>query len=165
MIMMKHISKKVKPLHITLTKTNTYVNIYDGQIKWRYVLIENDDLLEKYNTIWEKDSVDIKNQFDSQSVYNKQFLQTKMKSHGDKIQKILNSLGKFSTQEKIRNSGENSQLKENIFNSRENSQIKKDFSTDEKTLNCRENSSLKFSTKEKILSSRENSQLNRKRST
>ena len=65
-----------------------------------YVLIENDDLLEKYNTIWEKDSDDIKNQFDSQSVYNKQFLKTKMKSHGDKIQKILNYLGKFSTQKK-----------------------------------------------------------------
>ena len=68
---------------------------------------------------------------------------------------------KFSTpwensqlKKKIRNSGENSQLKENIFNSREDSQIKKDFSTDEKTLNCRENSPLKFSTKEKILSSR-----------
>ena len=28
--------------------------------KWMYFLIEDDDLLKKYNTIWDKDSVDIK---------------------------------------------------------------------------------------------------------
>ena len=34
-------------------------------------LIENDDLLEKYNTVWDKVSSDIKKEFDSESVYNK----------------------------------------------------------------------------------------------
>ena len=34
-----------------------------------YFLIENDDLLEKYNTIiWDKVSADIKNEFDSEPV-------------------------------------------------------------------------------------------------
>ena len=32
---------------------------YDGQTKWMYFLIEDEDLLEKYNTIWNKVSADI----------------------------------------------------------------------------------------------------------
>ena len=51
---------KVKPLHIMLPKTSAYVKNYDGQTKWMYFLIEDDDLLEKYNTIWDKASADIK---------------------------------------------------------------------------------------------------------
>ena len=34
-----------------LPKTSAYVKSYDGQTKWMYVLIEDDDLLEKYNAI------------------------------------------------------------------------------------------------------------------
>ena len=30
-----------------LPKTNAYVKIYDGQTKWTYFLIEDDDLLGK----------------------------------------------------------------------------------------------------------------------
>ena len=48
-------------------------------------LIEDDDLLEKYNTIWDKASSDIKRGFDSEPVYNKNFLKTKMKSYGDDV--------------------------------------------------------------------------------
>ena len=43
---------KVKTLHIILNKTRTYVKSYDGQTKWMHFLIKEDDLLEKYNTIW-----------------------------------------------------------------------------------------------------------------
>ena len=43
-----------------LLKTSAYVKIYDGRTKWMYFLIENDDLLEKYNTISGKISADIK---------------------------------------------------------------------------------------------------------
>ena len=59
---------KVKPLHIILPKTNAYVKIYDGKAKWMYFLIEDDDLLKKYNTIWDKVSADIKREFDSEEV-------------------------------------------------------------------------------------------------
>ena len=38
-----------------------------------------------YNTIWNKVSVDIKKEFDSEIVYNKIFLRTKMKSHGNEM--------------------------------------------------------------------------------
>ena len=54
-----------------LPKTSAYVKRYDGQAM--YFLIEDDDLLEKYNTIWVKVSADIKKEFDSQPVYNKTF--------------------------------------------------------------------------------------------
>ena len=51
---------KVKPLHIMLLKANAYVKSYDGQTKWMYFLIKDNGLLEKYNTIWDKASADIK---------------------------------------------------------------------------------------------------------
>ena len=44
---------KVKPLHLMLPKTIAYAKSYDGQTQWMYFLIR-DDLLEKYNTIWDK---------------------------------------------------------------------------------------------------------------
>ena len=50
-----------------------------------YFLIEDDDLLEKYNTIWDKASANIKIEFDSRSVYNKEFLKTKIESHDDEV--------------------------------------------------------------------------------
>ena len=43
---------KVKPLHTMLPKASTYIKNYDGETKWMYFLIKDDDLLEKYNTIW-----------------------------------------------------------------------------------------------------------------
>ena len=50
-----------------------------------YFQIKDDDLLEKYNTIWDEVNADIKKEFDSEPAYNKEFLKTKMKSHGDKV--------------------------------------------------------------------------------
>ena len=76
---------KVKPLHIMLPKTSIYVKSYDGQTKWMYFLIEDDDLLEKYNTIWDKVSADMKKEFDSEPVYNKNLLKTKIKFHSDEV--------------------------------------------------------------------------------
>ena len=36
------------------------IKSYDDQTKWMSFLIEGDDLLEKYNTIWDKISADVK---------------------------------------------------------------------------------------------------------
>ena len=36
---------------LILPETSAYVKIYDGQTKWMCFLIEDDDSLEKYNTI------------------------------------------------------------------------------------------------------------------
>ena len=57
------ILKLNKPLHLMLPKTSTYVKSYDGQTKWLYFLIKDDD----------KVSVGIKKEFDSEPVYNKTF--------------------------------------------------------------------------------------------
>ena len=66
-------------------KTSAYLKSHYGQTKWMYFLIEDVELLEKYNTIWDKVSVDIKKEFDIKPVYNKEFLKTKVKSHGDEV--------------------------------------------------------------------------------
>ena len=47
--------------------------------------IEYDDLLETYNTIWAKFRTDIKKEFDSKPAYNKEFLKTKIKPHGEEV--------------------------------------------------------------------------------
>ena len=60
---------KVKPLHKMLSKTNPHVT-------------DDDDLLKKHNTIWGNVSADIKNKLDSEPIYDKIFLKTKVKSHG-----------------------------------------------------------------------------------
>ena len=43
-----------------LPKTGAYVKSYDRQTKWMYFLTEYDDLLETFNTIWDKVTADIK---------------------------------------------------------------------------------------------------------
>ena len=91
---------EIKSLSIMLPKTIAYVKSYDGKTKWMYFLIENDDLLEKYNTIWDKVSADIKKEFESKHVYNKNYLKTKIKSHDNKVRdfhdKKIPKLNSFS---------------------------------------------------------------------
>ena len=50
-----------------------------------YFLTEDDGLMKKYKNIWNKISTDRIKEFQSESVYNKAFLKTKTKSHGDEI--------------------------------------------------------------------------------
>ena len=76
---------KFKSLKIMLPKTSAYVKSYDGQNKWIYFLIEDDEFLEKYNTVWDNVSADIKMEFDSEPVYDKNYLKTKIKYHGDEV--------------------------------------------------------------------------------
>ena len=42
-----------------LPETSAYVKIYDGQAKWMDLLIEVDDVIEKYNTICDKAIADV----------------------------------------------------------------------------------------------------------
>ena len=80
-----YFDNKVKPLHIMLPKTSAYLKLYDGLTKWMYFLIEDNDLLEKYNAIWDKFIIDNKKEFDSKPVYSKSFLKTKIKSYSDEV--------------------------------------------------------------------------------
>ena len=54
------------------------------------VLIEDNSLLEKYNAIWDKGSADIRKEFDSKPVFNRNFLKTKIKCHDDKVSDLNN---------------------------------------------------------------------------
>ena len=71
-------------------KTSTFVKSHDVQTKWMYFWIEDDDLLQKYNTIWDEVSPGIKKEFDSEPVSNENFLKTKIKSHGDEVTDFYN---------------------------------------------------------------------------
>ena len=74
-----------------LPKRSTYVKSYDGQTKQVYLFIEDDDLLKnRYNNILNKVSADIEQEFDSKPVYNKEFLKTKIKSHGNEVTDFYN---------------------------------------------------------------------------
>ena len=66
-----------------LSRKRAYVKSYDGETKWMYFLIEDDDLLEKYNTVWDNVRAEIKKGFDSESIYNNIFLKAKIRSYGD----------------------------------------------------------------------------------
>ena len=48
-----------------LPKASAYVKCYDGQTKWLYFSIEDND------STWDKVNTDIKKEFDSEPVYNK----------------------------------------------------------------------------------------------
>ena len=50
-----------------------------------YFLTEDDDLLEKHNTISDKVSAVIKREFHCDPVYNKELLKTKIKYHHDEV--------------------------------------------------------------------------------
>ena len=49
-----------------------------------YFLIEDDELLKKYNDIWNKINNSIRKEFDNEPIYNeKKIIKTKLKSYGD----------------------------------------------------------------------------------
>ena len=80
-----HNDNNVGSLHTMFPKTSAYIKIYDEQTKWMHFLIQDDYLVKKYNTIWDKVSANIKKEFDNEHVYNKEFLKTKVKSHDDEV--------------------------------------------------------------------------------
>ena len=47
--------------------------------------MEDDDILEKYNTLWDKVRADIKKEYDGEPVDEKKFLKTKIKSYCDEV--------------------------------------------------------------------------------
>ena len=69
---------------------SAYVKSHDGQTKWMYFLIEDDELSEKYNTIWDKVSAGITKEFDSKAVYNKKKMKTKINTYGDEVTDFYN---------------------------------------------------------------------------
>ena len=50
-----------------------------------YFLIEDDHLLGKYKTVWDKFRTNIRKEFDIDLVYNIEVLKTKINPHGDGV--------------------------------------------------------------------------------
>ena len=48
-------------------------------------MIKDDELLKKYNEIWEKVKYSIKKEFDSESIYNEKYIKAKISSFKGKI--------------------------------------------------------------------------------
>ena len=61
-------------------------------------LIKDDELFEKYNKIWIKNSIIIEKEFYIKPVYNEKYLKTKIKSYNEKINTSLHD----NTNTKIR---------------------------------------------------------------
>ena len=67
---------KVTPLYIMLPKMSGYRRNYN-ETKYMSFLVNENDLLERFNEIWDKFSNTIKKGFDSEPAYNKKYLKTK----------------------------------------------------------------------------------------
>ena len=68
-----------------LPRTNTYVKRYDV-----YFLVEDEDLLDKYNTISDKVSSGFKKNLIANLYTIKKFLKTKIKTYGDETKDFHN---------------------------------------------------------------------------
>ena len=55
------------------------------ETKYMSFLISDDELLEKYNKLWDKVRKSIRKEFDNEPVYNKKHLKAKIKSYVGKI--------------------------------------------------------------------------------
>ena len=71
---------------------HAYLKGYDGETKWVYFLIEDDDLLKKYNDNWNKVSNNINEDFDSKLICNEKILRTKINSYGDDVTNFRNKI-------------------------------------------------------------------------
>ena len=56
-----------------------------NETKYVSFLIKDDELLEKYNEVWEKVKKSLEKEFDSELVYIEKYLKIKIKSYNGKI--------------------------------------------------------------------------------
>ena len=78
--------KNVKKLDLCVYFSQKWVHIEKTLMKLNMsFLMKDNELLEKYNEIWEKAKDSLKREFDSKPVYNKKYLKAKIKSYFGKI--------------------------------------------------------------------------------
>ena len=61
------------------------------ETKYLFLLIKNNELLEKYNKFWEIVKNSIKKEFYSEPIYNEKYLKAKIKSYNGKINTDLHN--------------------------------------------------------------------------
>ena len=62
------------------------------ETKYMSFFIKDDELLKKYNEIWEKVKNSLNKEFDSEPVYNKKYLKAKIKSYNGKSTQIFTKI-------------------------------------------------------------------------
>ena len=71
-----------------------YRKVFD-ETKYMRFLIKGDELLEKYNEIWEKLKNIIKKEFGGEPIYNEKYLKAKIKSYHGKIKNQISTITKY----------------------------------------------------------------------
>ena len=69
----------VKPLCIILPQMSGYIKYFENGGKNMYFMIKNDDVLDKYNDIWDKIKGKLNIKFPSMSVYVKIYMRDKVR--------------------------------------------------------------------------------------
>ena len=82
----------IRPLKIFLPKMTGYLNVFKDSTRKMSFLNNNnnnnnnnDEFLERYSTVWEKISDLINKKFDSDPVYNNEYINTKIRSYNNDI--------------------------------------------------------------------------------
>ena len=73
------------PLQLFLSKMTGYLNILEDGTRKMSFLTDNNEVLERYTKIWGKLSDLIDKKFDSDSVYNNKYINTKIRSYNNDI--------------------------------------------------------------------------------
>ena len=69
----------VKPLCIILPQMSGYIKYFENGSKNMSFMVKNDDVLEKYNKIWDKTKNKLNIEFHSAPVYDKKYIKNKVK--------------------------------------------------------------------------------------
>ena len=69
----------VKPLCIILPQMSGYIKYFENGGKNMSFMVKNDDVLEKYNKIWDKTKNKLNIEFHSAPVYDEKYIKNKVK--------------------------------------------------------------------------------------
>ena len=80
-------SKIVKPLCIILPQMSGYIKYFENGGENISFMVKDDDVLDKYNDIWEKIKNKLNIKLHCSPVYDKKYIKVKVKELGNKIPK------------------------------------------------------------------------------
>ena len=75
------------PLCVKLPQMNEYAKYFDENRKYINLLVNDKEMLEKYTEIWNKIKSLIKNEFNTEPVYNDKYVKTRIKICKDRVYK------------------------------------------------------------------------------
>ena len=73
------------PLCIKFSQMNAYAKYFDKNNKWMNLLVNDKEMLEKYNKIWDKIKNLFEKKFDTEPVYNDKYIKAKINSYNTNV--------------------------------------------------------------------------------